>query len=59
MLVSVQVGIGRVNGSSMSVLPLSVHFAPISEEQKKNVERMDKFYASIKSRKAKYFQSQV
>ena len=52
MLLSVKVGIGRVNGSSMSVLPLSVHFAPISEEQKKNVERMDKFYASFKSSKA-------
>ena len=50
-----KVGLGRVAGSSMSVLPLSVHFAPISEEEKKNCEKMAKFYASIKSRRANVF----
>ena len=50
-----KVGLGRVAGSSMSVLPLSVHFAPISEEEKKNCEKMAKFYASIKSRRAYVF----
>jgi len=45
------IGIGRVPGSSMSVLPLSIHYSPSSEiEKKETKERLDKFYASIKSR---------
>ena len=33
---------------SITICP--VHFAPISDEEKKDCERMAKFYASIKSR---------
>jgi len=45
------VGIGRVEGSSMSVLPLSIHYSPsMLEERVDHKEKLDKFYASIKSR---------
>ena len=45
------IGVGRVPGSSMSVLPLSIHYSPCTEQVKtESREKLDKFYASIKSR---------
>lgn len=44
------VGVGRQRGTSLSVLPLSMHFAPLTVKSEENKVKLDKFYASIKSR---------